>query len=125
MASMSLDRDALNAACFSLAQSNKWERRPVDVVSIDALAKRLVDIASFHVPYLEGQGRDPNIVVRAVRYIEHHHQYPLGDRTDWISNVLDALIELACPNTQSSIECEAFFRDIDDGIREARADYEI
>ncbi|HEV2100063.1 MAG TPA: hypothetical protein VGR45_14220 [Stellaceae bacterium] len=122
---MELDKDALNAACFSLAQSNKWERRPIDVASIEILAKRLVDISSDHISYLEGQGRDPNIIVRAIRYIEHHNDIgPHGDRTDWFFYVLQALIELACPNTASTIECEAFYHDIEDGISEARADYE-
>ena len=121
---MELDKDALNAACFSLAQSNKWVRRPIDVASIETLAGQLVDIASDHISYLDGQGRDPNIIVRAVRYIEHHHSYPWGDETDWFVAMLHTLIELACPHTHPTIECEAFYRDIEDGIREARAAYE-
>jgi hypothetical protein len=119
-----LDQEALNSACFSLAKSNKWARRPIDANSIENLAKRLADIASHHIEYLQGQDRDPNIVVRAIRYIEHITSYPWGDDTGWVSNVLEALIELACPNTQSHPEFEAFYRDIEEGIREARADYQ-
>ncbi len=121
---MQLDRNALNTACFSLAKCSKWEPRPVDVASIEMLAKRLADIASYHVEYLQGQNRDPNIVVRAIRYIEHHYSHPWGDRTDWFSEVLEALVELACPNTGATSESEAFYRDVEEGIREARADYE-
>jgi hypothetical protein len=121
---MELDPAALNTACFSLAKSSKWERRPIDVVSIETLAKRLADIAEDHAEYLQGQRRDPNIVTRAVRYIEHHHGYPWGDRTDWFSNVLEAFVELACPNAQPSLGSELFYRDIEEGIAQARADYE-
>ena len=121
---MQLDRNALNTACFSLAKCSKWERRPVDVVSIETLAKLLADIAGHHAEYLQGQKRDPNIVVRAIRYIEHHHSYPRGDRTDWFSDVLETLVELACPNTGATPESEAFYRDVEEGIREARADFE-
>jgi hypothetical protein len=120
---MELDRAALNNACFSLAKNRKWERRPIDVGSIETLATRLADIAMDYVEYLEAQGRDPNIVVRAIRYIQHHHGYPEGDRTDGFRERLEVLVELASPNTGATADSEAFYQDIEQGMAEARAEY--
>lgn len=121
---MNLDREALRQACFEVARSIRWRQNPVDEV----LAKASVDLyfkeALHHEDFLVGQGRDPNIIVRAVRYIAHKHAIPPMDGDiDAFSAALEVLIELACPNTGVEADQEAFFRDIEEGIKEARGDY--
>ena len=48
--------------------------------------------------FVDGQGRNPNLIVRAVRYLGGSHAIPpmRGD-TRWFEEMLAALIELACP----------------------------
>lgn len=122
--STKLDTEALNIACFSLAKSSKWEKGPVDVDTINALAKAFAQSAEGHADYLQGQQRDPNIVIRAIRYIEHHHGEPWGDQTYWFDTMLQVLIEVACPNAQATSASELFYRDLEEGIRQARTDFD-
>ena len=108
---MKLNRDELKAACYAVATNTMWEQRPVDVKSIQAVAANFVKIAEFHEEFVVEQGRDPNLIVRAVRYLDHVHAMPpMRDDTRWFDDMLQVLIELACPNTGASRELEAFFR---------------
>ncbi|PZO17981.1 MAG: hypothetical protein DCE87_02605 [Betaproteobacteria bacterium] len=121
---MNLDRVDLRQACFEVARSIRWRQNPVDEV----LAKASVDLyfkeALNHEDFLVGQGRDPNIIVRAVRYIAHKHAIPpMEGDIDAFSVALEVLIELICPNTCVKADQETFFRDIEEGIQEARGDY--
>jgi hypothetical protein len=45
------------------------------------------------------------------------------DDKRWFSDMLAALVELACPNTIVSREQDEFFRDIEQGIATARSRY--
>ena len=119
-----LDVEAFYAACFSLARTAKWENGPVDVDQIDGLAVRLAEAAERHIAYLQSAERDPNGVTRAIRYIEHHHGGPWSEQVHWFDTALETLIELTWPNTRSTSASEAFYRDIEDGIGQARADYD-
>ena len=119
------DTDALEIACFSLAKASKWKKAPVDVDAINSLARSLAKSAEHHVDYLQGQHRDPNIVTRAIRYIDHHHGGPWGEQIYWFDAMLEILIELACPNTQASNASELFYQDLEEGIRQARADFDL
>jgi hypothetical protein len=120
-----LDRDALKAACFAVARSTMWDRRPVDVASIDAVAERLCLIAVEYEEFVQGQERDPNLVTRAVVYLSHIHAIPpMRDDTTWFSDMLAALVELACPNAVASRESDAFYRDIEDGLAVSRGRFD-
>jgi Fic family protein len=122
---MELDREKLKAACFAVATNTMWERRPVDVEDIEAVAESYFKIAEHHEEFIKGQKRDPNIIVRAVHYINHFHAMPpMKDDTKWFSNMLDVLVELACPNTIASSELESFYRDVEQGITESRSNYQ-
>jgi hypothetical protein len=122
---MKLNREELKAACYEVATNTMWERRPVDVASIEAVAAQFFKIAEENEEFIVGQGRDPNLIVRAVRYLNHAHAMPpMRDDTHWFYDMLQVLIELACPNTGASRELEAFYQDIEEGIAESRADYE-
>lgn len=118
-----LDTVAYEAACFSLAKAAKWQKGPIDVDQITGLAAQFVAAGEHHVAYLQGQGRDPNLVTRTIRYIEHHHAGPWSEQVHWFDIALETLIELAWPNTQPIAASEPFYRDIEEGIRQARADY--
>jgi hypothetical protein len=107
-----------------LAKTSKCEKAPVDVDAINSLAESFAQSAECHVDYLQGQQRDPNIVTRAIRYIEHHHRRPWGERIYWFDATLEILIELACSNTQATITSKLFYRDLEEGIRQARADFD-
>lgn len=121
---MTLDKDALLQACFEVARAIRWRDTPVD----DVIAKAIVDLyfetAIRHEDYLIGQGRDPNLIVRAVRYIAEKHAIPpMEGDIKAFATALDVLIELACPNQGTDEDQEAFFKDIEVGIQEARSDY--
>lgn len=121
---MSLDNDALLAACFEVARSIRWRANPVDEVLAKAAVEIYFNAAIQHEEFLVDQGRDPNIIVRAVRYIAHKHAIPpLEGNVEAFESMLDVLIELACPNQGVEEDHEAFFQDIEEGIQEARRDY--
>lgn len=121
---MTLDNDALLAACFGVARAIRWRDNPVDEVLATAAIELYFDAAIQHEEFLIGQGRDPNIIVRAVRYIAHKHAIPpMEGDVEAFASMLDVLIELACPNTGVDQDQEQFFKDIEEGIQEARRDY--
>ncbi|MEZ4219066.1 MAG: hypothetical protein R3E88_21555 [Myxococcota bacterium] len=120
-----LDREALRAACFAAARNTMWERRPVDVSSIEDVANRFFSIAENHEEFVAGQERDPNLIVRAVQYLAHTHAIPpMRSDTSWFQDMLAVLVELACPNCGATPDLETFFRDIEEGIAVSRSDYE-
>jgi hypothetical protein len=122
---MKLDHDELKAACYEVATNTMWDRRPVDVDSIQAVSAKFVEIAEFHEQFVTGQGRDPNLIIRAVRYLNHVHAMPpMRDDTRWFNDMLQVLIELACPSEEASADLEGFFEDIETGMAQSRAYYE-
>src|SRR5687768_7763585 len=121
---MKLNRDELEAACYDVGTNTMWDLRPIDVESIQALAANFVKIAESHEKFIVEQGRDPNLIVRAVRYLNHVHAMPpLKDDTRWFEEMLQVLIELACPSEEAAADLEMFFRDIEKGVFQARAAY--
>ena len=120
-----MNRKELEAACYEVASNTMWDLRPVDVDAIEAHAAHLVKIAERHEEFIAGQGRDPNLIVRAVKYLNHCHAIPpMVDDTRWFSDMLSVLVELACPNTGASPDLEDFYCDIEEDIAISRADYE-
>jgi hypothetical protein len=122
---MKLNREELRAACYDVATNTMWVQRPVDVASIEAVSARFFKIAEDQEQFVTELGRDPNLIVRAVRYLNHAHAMPpMRDDTKWFYDMLQVLIDLACPNTGASPELEIFFRDIEEGIAASRSDYQ-
>lgn len=112
-----LDRGELMAACNEVARSTMWDLRPVDVTSIQAVADEFYEIALTHLDLLVQEGRDPNLITRAVKYLARSHAIPpMREDTRWFSDMLTALIELACPTCSSDPDSHAFLRDIEEGI---------
>jgi hypothetical protein len=105
--------DDLAAACLDLARAVKWIRQPIDASEITVLADRLEAIALSRVR--EELRIDPPLLARAVRYISHAHGMPWGEDTLWFEYILDTLIEVARPNTESS--GQPFLHDMLNGIQ--------
>lgn len=121
---MKLDRSALRTACFAAARNVMWARRPIDVASIDAVAQQFLAIAEAHEEFVESQGRDPNLIVRAARYLAETHAIPpMRESTSWFHDMLAVLIELACPNSAGAPAHEPLYRDIEQGLAVARGDH--
>lgn len=121
---MKLNREELKAVCYEVATNTMWAQRPVDVASIEAVSARFFKIAQEQEQFVTELDRDPNLIVRAVRYLNHAHAMPpMRDDTQWFYDMLRVLIELACPDTGASPELEAFFRDIEEGIATSRNEY--
>src|SRR5579871_4366496 len=107
----------LEVACFDLARNTKWRRSPIDIAEIQSLARKLTEIAKDRARFGEALGIDVALVTRAVHYLNQAHAMPpMDDDTVWFSNMLDAVIEIARPNTGLRGEARAFLRDLLEGI---------
>jgi hypothetical protein len=120
-----LDVPALKSACFNLAKNTMWRRKPVDLAEIqthaDNLYKETVELQE----YVIRQGRDPNMVTRAVQYLDRTHAIPpMENDVRWFYNMITAVIELACPNAIQSKKSMAIFEDIGEGMTKARTTHE-
>jgi hypothetical protein len=111
------ERVQLEEACLELARATKWARRPIDVDQIRDLARRLSEIARERAPHGEQLGIDIALITRAVRYLSQAHAIPpMGDDTQWFSNMLDAVLEVARPNSSLTGDARGFLRDLLYGI---------
>ena len=120
---MKIDRDKLQEACFNIARTVLWVQRPVPVTEIQSLADQFYKEALWHEDFVAGQDRDPNLITSAVVYLGNRHAIPpLADDPQWFNNMLQVLIELCCPNQGGQINEEQFFRELELGIAESRAD---
>ena len=118
----SFDNAALLEACRAIATDilRTHLERP-DVSRVDVLTARLAERAGEHVDYVVARRRDPNLVTRAVRYLGAHHAIPpLGEDVGWFVDMLEVLIELACPNTPGSRRELAFYDDLEEGLLQLR-----
>ncbi|WP_287600407.1 hypothetical protein [Thiothrix sp.] len=121
---MVLDRKALHEACLDVARSIHWKKKPIDKLLVDVSSKLYFDEALRYEDFIIGQGRDPNIIVRAIKYIANKHAIPpMTHDLDAFSTALEVLVELACPNTGTEPEQEQFFKDIEEGLQDAKRDY--
>jgi len=122
---MELNISELKDACFQVARNTLWKMKPVDLSEIQFHAEKLYKIAMRHIELLQESGEDPNLVIRAVHYLEQTHAIPpVGKDTRWFDNTLEALIELACPNSILRNEGFAFLDDLIKGIRKHYKDQE-
>ncbi len=98
-----------------------WDVRPTDVAKIENLAKEFYTIALSHLNQILEQGRDGNILVRAVAYLAHTHAIPpMHDNREWFLFMLRTLVELSCPKTAQTLETAEIYSDIETGIVLAR-----
>jgi hypothetical protein len=59
---------------------------------------------------------EPELVLRAVRYLGNHAIPPMRDRTAWFTEGLLLLVQIACPHTTSIKGGEPFFVDLRSGM---------
>jgi hypothetical protein len=108
---------ALTDACFELARVLKWSRTPAGEVEVGALAEKLNAIAMERVHDDDRLGIDVPVVTRAVAYLTQAHAIPpMADDTDWFGNMLDAVLEVARPNSALDGSAREFLKDMRDGI---------
>ena len=109
------ETEELQNACFRVARTTKWSRKPTDAAEITAVADKFFEIAKQQVsPALE---IDIPLITRAVRYLgQVHAMPPMDDNTAWFSEMLRAVLEIARPNTGVDEENKAFLRDMREGI---------
>lgn len=113
----------LRFACFKLARNRLWQMRLVDTAKIERLADSFYEIAINHLELMGNRNRDPNILVRAVRYLEQIDALPpTDDDAQWFQQTLTVLIELACPSVRHTEESCEFLTDVEEGIAEGRSD---
>lgn len=122
---MNPDFGALHAACFDAARKAMWDSRPTDVKKIKELGDSFFSIAAGHLNRIRGQGRDPDIVTRAVVYLANTHAIPpMHDGKEWFIFTLAAIMELACPACKQNKESAAILSDIETGISLVRSQLE-
>lgn len=81
-----LRKGALNDACVGLAKQILSSRSGVSADLVETLAARFQDEALHHLEFTENQGRDPNLLTRAVHYIADSHAIPpMGTDAVWFA----------------------------------------
>ncbi len=127
--SQKLDENLLYEACKKVVGQTLWQTpNPqdisdiIDTDQINTTAKKYFNEALRHVEFIVEQGRDPNLITRAISYLSQSNAIPpMKEDLKWFSNMLEALIELACPNViHDSEETTKFLFDIEEGIKEIR-----
>ncbi len=116
---MGLDLDDLKTACREIALWAMVEKQPVPAADIEALTDEYYTYAAERAESYQGQGEYAEVVNRAVWYLAHVHACPLM-KTDvrWFSEMLDALLELAIPNTLvPEGKPRQFLQDVLEGIQ--------
>ena len=115
---MALNLEDLKAACFEVAQHTKWERKPQLVSDIQDLANKFYKRASKKAKEINEAEEDPEIVNRAVWYLSQVHAIPpMKDDVKWFNDMLEALLELALPNSYVAVgKPQQFLQDLIRGI---------
>lgn len=112
-----LRKGALNDACVELAKQVLSSSKGVSSDLVETLAARFQDETLFHLEFIQGQGRDPNLLTRAVHYIGNAHAIPpFGTDVMWFRHMMTCAVELAVPNSGLSDEGLEFLADVRDGL---------
>jgi hypothetical protein len=118
---MELHESMLRVACFKLARNRLWQMRLIDAEEVECLADSFYEIAINHVELIGTKNRDPNLLIRAVRFLALiDGDSPTEDDPQWFQQSLSMLIELACPSVRHTDESCEFLDDLESGIVEAR-----
>jgi hypothetical protein len=118
-----LQENILHVVCFKLARNRLWQMRLIDAAKVERLADSFYEIAINHLELIGSKNRDPNLLVRAVLFLEQIDAIPpTEDEQQWFQHSLSVLIELACPSVRHTDESVEFLTDVEEGIAEARSE---
>ena len=107
------DRQLLRDACHRIARTMLSATRPDDFARIQAVADSLYGTALYYEMCVLESGRDPNILVRCVEYLESSHAVPaMGDDTTWFPHRLEVVLDLVTPGPFDVLEDNSFLRDL-------------
>jgi len=119
-----LDEGALRDACLELARvvlaaGHSQVSNDILETLADRFYREVVDFA----PGIARAGRDPNLLTRAVYYLNDAHALPLmGTDMEWFRQALVCLVELAVPGIALSDKGGAFLHDVQLGIEQSLGD---
>ncbi len=121
-----LDEQGLQDACQELARVVLASGQPqVSNDILETLADRFFREVVDFAPGVARAGRDPNLLTRAVHYLNDAHALPLmGTDMEWFRQALVCLVELAVPGIALSEQGGAFLHDVRLGIEQSLGDLE-
>lgn len=120
---MHLRNNELDEACAQLARILLARQNSVSNDILDTVTTRLLQDAAQHADYVQQLGRDPNMVTRAIHYLNDTHAHPdLGSDTAWFRPMLACLLELASPSLALSGAGAGFLLDVEEGVAQSIAD---
>jgi len=111
------NEEKLNAACYEVARTTMWSRKPIDAKQIQSHADSLHKETMKAYDCVSELGCDLPMLIRAVMYIHQSHAIPpMRTDTVWFYNILSAVLEVACPNIMVSDAAKDFLVDMKNGI---------
>ena len=118
----------IRAACFNLSVSLMWEKDALttdkienSMAELQTMTEKFYKAALFYLEHIESLEGKPEILVKAIRYIDDVHAIPpLRNNYEWFDYTLGALIELACPNSRLNKNNLDFLNDVEAGIADYR-----
>lgn len=120
--------EIIRAACFDLSVSLMWEADALTTDKIEnsmdelqTMTEKFYKTALFYLENIESLDRKPEIIVKAIKYIDDIHAMPpLRNNYEWFDYTLGALVELACPNNRLNKNNLDFLNDVEIGIADYR-----
>lgn len=85
----------------------------IDSSEREAVAQKYYDTAINELEFIKAGNDDPEILIRAVQYLNVHAIPPMRDSTHWFREGLHILLELACPSSGGGAQ---IFEDIRRGM---------
>jgi hypothetical protein len=126
------DRAALRSAVVDLANALAFGAGPSDLAVVEDFVETVERRAADEIDFIVGQGRDPRIAERIIRYIAASlidgpgrfdaERIDVGKR--WFDQTFRTLLELAVPNSLPGRDQEPFYRDLEEGIAVVRDAYD-
>ncbi|MEJ1385795.1 MAG: hypothetical protein RPV21_15710 [Candidatus Sedimenticola sp. (ex Thyasira tokunagai)] len=114
---MDKDKAKLKEACYLVARTTMWDRKPVDTDDIESHAEKLFKEALLQYDLVSELGGSIPMVTRAVHYLEQAHAIPpMKNDIYWFSDALRTLLEVACPNSGLKGQAREFLLDMENGI---------
>lgn len=120
--------DNILTACFDLSVSLMWEKDALttdkienSMTELQTMTEKFYKTALFYLEHIKSLERKPEILVKAIKYIDDVHAIPpLRNNYEWFDYTLGALVELACPNSRLNKNNLDFLNDIEAGIADYR-----